>query len=237
MKVCRACCAAGLDAVFASMTSRVVDAPPHARAPGRLRIATCGDERKYQVPGQYRWTDYAVAALRQPGAELMHIGAVSDPLKAEIRGALAGAGLDPARDAFVGEKESLPATLIEAGTDLFLSSYPDGGGKLTLRIFDSLKPVIAAVNGPAVGIGVTMQLAMDIRIASEAARFGFVFARRGMAPEAASSWFLPRIVGISRALEWCYSGRVFSAAEALEGGSSTTSCANRDTIPGSSASA
>jgi len=96
--------------------------------------------------------------------------------------------------------------------------YRDGGGRLTLRIFDSLKPVIAAVNGPAVGIGVTMQLAMDIRIASEAARFGFVFARRGIAPEAASSWFLPRIVGISKALEWCYSGRVFPAAEALEGG-------------------
>jgi enoyl-CoA hydratase/carnithine racemase len=96
--------------------------------------------------------------------------------------------------------------------------YRDGGGRLTLRIFDSLKPVIAAVNGPAVGIGVTMQLAMDIRIASEAARFGFVFARRGIAPEAASSWFLPRLVGISKALEWCYSGRVFPAAEALEGG-------------------
>jgi enoyl-CoA hydratase/carnithine racemase len=96
--------------------------------------------------------------------------------------------------------------------------YRDGGGRVTLRIFDSLKPVIAAVNGPAVGIGVTMQLAMDIRIASDSARFGFVFSRRGIAPEAASSWFLPRIVGISRALEWCYSGRVFPASEALEGG-------------------
>ena len=79
------------------------------------------------------------------------------------------------------------------------------------------KPVIAAVNGPAVGIGVTMQLAMDIRIASEAARFGFVFSQRGIVPEAASSWFLPRIVGISQALEWCYSGRVFPAQEALAG--------------------
>ena len=76
---------------------------------------------------------------------------------------------------------------------------------------------IAAVNGPAVGIGVTMQLAMDIRIASEAARFGFVFSQRGIVPEAASSWFLPRIVGISQALEWCYSGRVFPAQEALAG--------------------
>ena len=93
----------------------------------------------------------------------------------------------------------------------------DGGGLLTLRIFESRKPVIAAVNGPAVGIGVTMQLPMDIRIASESARFGFVFARRGIVPEAASSWFLPRVVGINQALEWTFSGRVFPAAEALAG--------------------
>ena len=95
--------------------------------------------------------------------------------------------------------------------------YRDGGGRLTLRIFDSLKPVIAAVNGAAVGIGATMLLAMDVRIASDAARFGFVFARRGIAPEAASSYFLPRIVGISQALEWCYTGKVFPASEALAG--------------------
>ena len=94
----------------------------------------------------------------------------------------------------------------------------DGGGLLTLRIFDSKKPVIAAVNGPAVGIGVTMTLAMDIRLAADVARFGFVFARRGIVPEACSSYFLPRIVGISRALEWAYSGRVFAADEALAGG-------------------
>jgi enoyl-CoA hydratase/carnithine racemase len=94
----------------------------------------------------------------------------------------------------------------------------DGGGRLTLRIFRCLKPVIAAINGPAVGIGATMTLPMDIRLASEKARIGFVFARRGLVPEAASSYFLPRIVGISRALEWCYSGRVFSAAEAKAGG-------------------
>jgi enoyl-CoA hydratase/carnithine racemase len=94
----------------------------------------------------------------------------------------------------------------------------DGGGLLTLRIFDSKKPVIAAVNGPAVGIGVTMTLAMDIRLAADVARFGFVFARRGIVPEACSSYFLPRIVGISRALEWAYSGRVFTADEALAGG-------------------
>ena len=94
----------------------------------------------------------------------------------------------------------------------------DGGGRLTLRIFDSLKPVIAAVNGPAVGIGVTMQLAMDIRMASTDARFGFVFARRGITLEAASSWFLPRLVGMQTALEWCYTGRVFPAQEAFDKG-------------------
>src|SRR5271167_3512979 len=96
--------------------------------------------------------------------------------------------------------------------------FRDGGGRLTLRIFRCLKPVIAAINGPAVGIGATMTLPMDIRLASEKARIGFVFARRGIVPEAASSYFLPRIVGISRALEWCYSGRVFSAAEGKAGG-------------------
>jgi enoyl-CoA hydratase/carnithine racemase len=94
----------------------------------------------------------------------------------------------------------------------------DTGGIVTLRIFRSLKPVIAAVNGPAVGIGVTMQLAMDMRLASEDSRFGFVFARRGIVPEAASAWFLPRIVGLPQALEWCFTGRVFPAAEALRSG-------------------
>ncbi len=94
----------------------------------------------------------------------------------------------------------------------------DGGGRVTLRIFECLKPVIGAINGPAVGIGVTMQLPMDIRIASDNARFGFVFARRGIVPEACSSWFLPRLVGISQAMEWCATGRVFDAQEALRGG-------------------
>jgi enoyl-CoA hydratase/carnithine racemase len=94
----------------------------------------------------------------------------------------------------------------------------DGGGRVTLEIFECLKPVIAACNGPAVGIGATMQCAMDIRLGSEAARVGFVFSRRGIVPEAASSWFLPRIVGIQQALAWCYSGRVFDAKEAHDGG-------------------
>jgi enoyl-CoA hydratase/carnithine racemase len=93
--------------------------------------------------------------------------------------------------------------------------YRDGGGMVTLRIFRSLKPVIGAINGAAVGIGMTMQLPMDIRIASSAARFGFVFARRGITPEAASTWFLSRLVGMQTALEWCFTGRVFDAQEAL----------------------
>jgi enoyl-CoA hydratase/carnithine racemase len=98
------------------------------------------------------------------------------------------------------------------------SAHRDGGGTVTLRVFESLKPVIAAVNGPAVGFGVTFTLPMDIRIASTAARFGFVFSRRGVVPEACSTWFLPRLVGISRAAEWVMTGRVFSADEALAGG-------------------
>ena len=94
----------------------------------------------------------------------------------------------------------------------------DGGGQVTLRIFDCKKPVIGAINGAAVGIGATMTLPMDVRLASTAARIGFVFTRRGIVPEACSSWFLPRVVGISRAAEWVYTGRILSAQEALDGG-------------------
>ena len=95
--------------------------------------------------------------------------------------------------------------------------HRDGGGRVTLRLFDLTKPVIAAINGPAVGFGITMTLAMDVRIASSNARMGFVFARRGVVPEACSTWFLPRIVGIAQAAEWVYTGRVFDAEEALRG--------------------
>ena len=94
--------------------------------------------------------------------------------------------------------------------------HADGGGLLTLRIYECRKPIVAAINGPAVGVGVTMTLPMDVRIAADDARFGFVFARRGIVPEACSTWFLPRVVGISQALQWCYSGRVFGAQEALD---------------------
>jgi len=94
----------------------------------------------------------------------------------------------------------------------------DGGGRVSLRIYESTKPVIAAINGPAVGVGITMTLPMDIRLAAEGAKIGFVFARRGIVPEACSSWFLPRLVGISQAMEWVATGRVFSAEEAHAGG-------------------
>lgn len=111
------------------------------------------------------------------------------------------------------------------------SRVRDGGGLLTLRLFESKKPLISACNGVAVGVGATMQLAMDIRLASASARYGFVFARRGIVPEAASSWFLPRIVGIQQALEWCYTGRIFDAEEAKSGGLVRSIHAPQDLLP------
>ena len=136
----------------------------------------------------------------------------------EGRAFCAGADLSSGADTFDRDAKRGPARRLSSGdVDYSDPSIRDGGGQVTLRIFKCLKPVIAAVNGPAVGIGVTMQLPMDIRIASDTARFGFVFSQRGIVPEAASSWFLPRLVGISQALEWCYSGRVFAAQEALAG--------------------
>src|SRR5208282_1115519 len=122
---------------------------------------------------------------------------------------------DSTREDRAGRRSAIRA---DGSVDWSNEAIRDGGGRLTLRIFECLKPVIAAVNGAAVGVGVTMQLAMDVRLASETARFGFVFARRGIVPEACSSWFLPKIVGISQALEWTFTGRVFPAEEALQGG-------------------
>ncbi|WP_398474641.1 crotonase/enoyl-CoA hydratase family protein [Tardiphaga sp.] len=134
------------------------------------------------------------------------------------RGFCAGADLSSGADTFDRDARRGPVKRHADGkVDYSDEMVRDGGGQVTLRMFKCLKPVIGAINGPAVGIGATMQLAMDIRIASENARFGFVFSQRGIVPEAASSWFLPRIVGISQALEWCYSGRVFPAQEALAG--------------------
>ena len=127
----------------------------------------------------------------------------------------AGADLSEGAKTFDYDKR---AETGEAGRTSKTDIQRDGGGRLTLRMFNSLKPLIGAINGAAVGVGATMQLPMDIRIASDNARFGFVFNRRGINPEAASSWFLPRLVGIQQALEWCYSGRVFPAEEALKGG-------------------
>jgi len=134
----------------------------------------------------------------------------------EGRGFCAGADLSDGPSAFIAAEDT--PVRPDGSLDYSRQSARDGGGLVTLRIFRCLKPVIACINGPAVGIGATMTLPMDIRLASEDARIGFVFARRGIVPEAASSFFLPRIVGISQALQWCYSGRVFSAREAKEGG-------------------
>jgi enoyl-CoA hydratase/carnithine racemase len=125
------------------------------------------------------------------------------------RGFCAGADLSSGGDTFAAGGSDV-ATAVEGVPR-------DGGGIVTLRIFDCTKPVIAAINGPAVGVGITMTLPMDIRLASEGAKFGFVFARRGILPEACSSWFLPRLVGISQATEWCFTGRVFGPDEALAG--------------------
>ncbi|MCP3392223.1 crotonase/enoyl-CoA hydratase family protein [Bradyrhizobium sp. CCGB12] len=136
----------------------------------------------------------------------------------EGRAFCAGADLSLGADTFDRDLRRGPVKRLSDGkVDYGDPKVSDSGGQITLRIFKCLKPVIAAVNGPAVGMGVTMQLAMDIRIASEAARFGFVFSQRGLVLEGASSWFLPRIVGIAQALDWCYSGRVFPAHEALAG--------------------
>jgi enoyl-CoA hydratase/carnithine racemase len=130
------------------------------------------------------------------------------------RGFCAGADLESGGDTFDWSKRGTGAVLGEAGAEV----PRDGGGRVTLRIFRSTKPVIAAINGPAVGVGATMTLPMDVRLAAEGARMGFVFTRRGIVPEACSSWFLPRAVGISQAMEWAASGRVFDAQEALDGG-------------------
>ncbi|HVS63100.1 MAG TPA: enoyl-CoA hydratase-related protein [Thermoanaerobaculia bacterium] len=133
------------------------------------------------------------------------------------RGFCAGADLEARGQTFHSDQEP--------------EAYRDGGGLLSLEIFRLTKPVIAAINGPAVGVGVTMTLPMDVRIAAETAKLGFVFTRRGMVPEACSSFFLPRIVGISQALEWMLTGRVFSAREALEGGLVSRIVADAEVVP------
>jgi enoyl-CoA hydratase/carnithine racemase len=151
----------------------------------------------------------------QMGAELrtaFDVADANDDVRVVIvtgagRGFCAGADLASGGDTFDARKREAIA-----------GARRDNGGEFTLRIFECKKPVIAAINGPAVGVGATMTLPMDIRLAADDARMGFVFARRGIIPEACSSWFLPRVVGISRAMEWVSTGRVFSAQEGLEGG-------------------
>jgi enoyl-CoA hydratase/carnithine racemase len=124
----------------------------------------------------------------------------------------AGADLERGGDTWGKHSEHLAA---QAKSERYVG---DGGGRVTRRIYDFNKPVIAAINGPAVGVGLTMTLAMDIRLATPNIKMGFVFAGRGIVPEACSSWFLPRIVGISKALEWCYAARVFRSEEGREAG-------------------
>ena len=124
----------------------------------------------------------------------------------------AGSDLERGGDTWGKHSEHLAR---QADTERYLG---DGGGRVTRRVFDFPKPVIAAINGPAVGVGITMTLAMDVRLCVPNAKLGFVFAGRGILPEACSAWFLPRLVGISKALEWCYSARVFRSEEALEAG-------------------
>lgn len=180
---------------------------------------------KYEVEG-----GIAIVTLNRPDA----LNAQTKRMHAEV---LAAADLWDADDQvhaviFTGEGKAY-----SAGTDLSRTEMTgntgtdtefdapvidgvrrDGGGMMVLRLFESRKPLIAAVNGVAVGVGATMLLPMDMRIAAESARFGFVFTRRGIVPESCSSWFLPRVVGIARALEWFGTGRVFPASEALQGG-------------------
>ncbi|MGH6613982.1 crotonase/enoyl-CoA hydratase family protein [Sphingomonas sp.] len=152
------------------------------------------------------------------------------------RGFCAGADLSAGTATFDYDKRggwngAESPTRADGSIDYAHPAVRDGGGILGLRIFASKKPVIGAINGPAVGIGATMTLPMDFRLASDTARFGFVFARRGIVNEASSSWFLPRLVGIGQALEWCYSGRVFGAEEALKGGLVRSLHAPDDLLP------
>jgi enoyl-CoA hydratase/carnithine racemase len=183
-----------------------MDTDQHIRYDVADRVATITLDRPDKLNAFTRlMRDQLIAAFGQADAD--------DEVRAVIvtgagRAFCAGADLSAGTSTFDFAKGS------QAG----LEDRRDGGGRVSLRIFESKKPVIAAVNGPAVGVGVTMTLPMDIRIASSAAKFGFVFARRGIVPEACSSWFLPKVVGVSRAAEWLYTGRLFGAEEALAGG-------------------
>lgn len=161
-----------------------------------------------------RLNAFTITMQREMNAAFDLVDAADDVRAVIVTGA--GRGFCAGADLGVGgESFDADSTGVKASDH----TYPrDFGGLLTLRIFECTKPVIAAINGPAVGIGITMTLPMDIRLAADSAKFGFVFAGRGIVPEAASSWFLPRVVGINRALEWSMTARVFGAEEALAGG-------------------
>jgi enoyl-CoA hydratase/carnithine racemase len=179
----------------------------YAVADGVLTITLNRPDRLNAFTGQMR--DDLIAAFDASDAD--------DDVRAVVvtgagRGFCAGADLAGGGTTFDAVARGSEDELLADGTPR------DGGGQVSLRIFESLKPVIAAINGPAVGVGITMTLPMDVRLVANGARIGFVFARRGIVPEACSSWFLPRIVGISRAMEWVATGRVFDADEALAGG-------------------
>jgi enoyl-CoA hydratase/carnithine racemase len=179
----------------------------YAVADGVLTITLNRPDRLNAFTGQMR--DDLIAAFDASDAD--------DDVRAVVvtgagRGFCAGADLAGGGTTFDAVARGSEDELLADGTPR------DGGGQVSLRIFESLKPVIAAINGPAVGVGITMTLPMDVRLVAHGARIGFVFARRGIVPEACSSWFLPRIVGISRAMEWVATGRVFDADEALAGG-------------------
>jgi enoyl-CoA hydratase/carnithine racemase len=155
--------------------------------------------------------ELATVAAAADADDAVRVVVVTGAGRAFCAGADLGGG--PATFADRGKRVRPPGPLSE-----IIGGVPrDAGGVAALSFAALRKPVIAAVNGPAVGIGATLTLPMDVRIAGESARFGFVFARVGIVPEAASSWFLPRVVGISQAMEWVATGRVFDAAEALRG--------------------
>jgi enoyl-CoA hydratase/carnithine racemase len=165
--------------------------------------------------------------MREEMIEVFNKASLDDEVRVivvtgEGRGFCAGADLGAGKDTFNTDKR-------DDGQGQ--SQWRDGGGQVSLAIYECLKPVIGAINGPAVGVGATMQLPMDVRIASTSARFGFVFARRGLVMEACSSWFLPRLVGMDQASRWAYSGRVFEADEALEGGLVSELLAPEDLLP------
>ncbi len=180
------------------------------------------EHTKYEVEG-----GVALVTLNRPD----RMNAFTNTMMEELLEILAAASRDDAVRAVVvtgagsafcagadlgGGGKTFDSTL--TGKEAGLSDHRDGGGRVTLEIFSCRKPVIAAINGSAVGVGITMTLPMDIRVVSRDAKIGFVFARRGIVPEACSSWFLPRIVGIAKATEWCLTGRVFRAAEEAASG-------------------